>query len=58
MNDLLTKRLKEVQEQLMEAQSIALEYETLLKKQWRAMKKAQRLLGGKEDDEEQLRLFE
>jgi len=58
MNDLLTKRLKKVQEQILEAQSIALEYETLLQKQWKAMKKAQRLLGGKEDDEEQLRLFE
>ena len=57
MNDLLTKRLKKVQEEIMEAQSIALEYETLLQKQWAAMKKAQRLLGG-EDDEEQLRLFE
>ena len=30
----------------MEAQSIALEYETLLQKQWAAMLKAQRLLGG------------
>jgi len=57
MNDLLTKRLKKVQEEIMEAQSIALEYERLLQKQWAAMKKAQRLLGG-EDEKEQLKLFE
>ena len=56
MNSLLTKKLKAAQEQIMEAQSIALEYETLLQKQWKAMQKAQRLLGGKEDDE-QLQLF-
>ena len=55
MNDLLTKRLKAIQEQIMEAQSIALEYEKLLKKQWRVMAKAQRLLG--DDHEEQLKLF-
>ena len=57
MNDLLTKRLKKVQEEIMEAQSIALEYERLLQKQWRAMAMAQRLLGG-EDEKEQLKLFE
>ena len=57
MNDLLTKRLKAIQEQIMEAQSIALEYETLLQKQWRVMAKAQKLLQGGEKDEEQLKLF-
>ena len=56
MNDLLTKRLKAIQEEIMEAQSIALEYEELLKKQWRVMAKAQRLLGGN-GDTEQLKLF-
>jgi len=57
MNTLLTKKLKAAQEQILEAQSIALEYERLLQKQWKAMKKAQRLLGG-EDEKEQLKLFE
>ena len=57
MNDLLTKKLKAVQEQIMEAQSIALEYEKLVQKQWKAMKKAQKLLQGGEKDEEQLKLF-
>jgi hypothetical protein len=56
MNDQLTKRLKAIQEQIMEAQSIALEYEQLLKKQWRVMAKAQKLLGGN-GDAEQLQLF-
>ena len=56
MNDSLTKRLKAIQEQIMEAQSIALEYETLLQKQWAAMLKAQRLLGG-QDEDDQLKLF-
>ena len=57
MNDLLTKRLKAIQEQIMEAQSIALEYEKLVQKQWIVMHRAQRLLGGN-DEEEQLKLFE
>jgi len=57
MNDLLTKKLKAVQEQIMEAQSIALEYEKLVQKQWIVMHKAQRLLQGGNDDE-QLKLFE
>lgn len=56
MNTLLTQRLKEVQEQLMEAQSIALEYEKLLQKQWTAMGNAQRLLTNEAEDE-QLKLF-
>ena len=56
MNDLLTKRPKKVQEEIMEAQSIALEYEKLVQKQWIVMHRAQRLLGGREEDE-QLRLF-
>ena len=56
MNDLLTKRLKAIQEEILEAQSIALEYERLLQKQWRAMAKAQRLLGG-DNESEQLKLF-
>ena len=56
MNDLLTKRLKAIQEEIMEAQSIALEYERLLQKQWRVMAKAQRLLGG-DNESEQLKLF-
>ena len=56
MNTLLTKKLKAAQEQILEAQSIALEYERLLQKQWKAMKKAQRLLQG-ERMEEQLKLF-
>ena len=56
MNDLLTKRLKKVQEEIMEAQSIALEYEKLVQKQWIVMHRAQRLLQGGNDDE-QLSLF-
>ena len=57
MNTLLTKKLKAVQEQILEAQSIALEYEKLVQKQWIVMHKAQRLLQGGNDDE-QLKLFE
>ena len=56
MNTRLTKNLKAIQEQLMEAQAIALEYEELLKKQWRAMARAQKLLRG-DRETEQLVLF-
>ena len=56
MNNLKTKEKKAIQEALMEVQSITLEHSDLLQKQWAAMKKAQRLLGGN-GDAEQLKLF-
>ena len=57
MNTLLTKSKKEIQETLMEIQAITLEQQDLLKRQWREMKKCQRLLGGNGDEEKQLQLF-
>jgi hypothetical protein len=56
MNNLKTKEKKAIQEALMEVQSITLEHSDLLQKQWRAMQRAQRLLGGN-GDAEQLQLF-
>ena len=55
MNDTKTKNAKAIQETLMEVQAIALQQNDLLQREWQTLKKAQRLLGGKDD--EQLKPF-